>query len=86
MEKALEHLNRSAHAGNEFAALALTRMANNQFLAVATNVLDLVAPLVLPLLCSFRKAMDVLVDLSFVSGYKIRDGVNVAEPFIYITF
>ena len=35
MEKALEYLNRSAYAGNESAALALTRMANNQFLAVA---------------------------------------------------
>ena len=45
IEKALEHLNRSAHAGNESAALALTRMANNQFLAVATNVLDLVGSL-----------------------------------------
>ena len=45
MEKALEYLNRSAHAGNESAALALTRMANNQFLAVATNVLDLVGSL-----------------------------------------
>lgn len=45
MKKALEYLNRSAHAGNESAALALTRMANNQFLAVATNVLDLVGSL-----------------------------------------
>lgn len=45
MEKALEYLNRSAHAGNESAALALTRMANNQFLAVVTNVLDLVGSL-----------------------------------------
>ena len=45
MEKALEYLNRSAHAGNESAAIALTRMANNQFLAVATNVLDLVGSL-----------------------------------------
>ena len=45
MEKALEYLNRSAHAGNESAALALTRMANNHFLAVATNVLDLVGSL-----------------------------------------
>jgi len=45
MEKALEYLNRSAHAGNESAALALTRMANNQILAVATNVLDLVGSL-----------------------------------------
>ena len=45
MEKALEYLNRSAHAGNESAALALTRMANNQFLAIATNVLDLVGSL-----------------------------------------
>lgn len=45
MEKALEYLDRSAHAGNESAALALSRMANNQFLAVATNVLDLVGSL-----------------------------------------
>ncbi len=45
MEKALEYLNRSAHAGNESAALALTRMANNQFLAVATNVAELVGSL-----------------------------------------
>lgn len=45
MEKALEYLNRSAHTGNESAALALTRMANNQCLAVATNVLDLVGSL-----------------------------------------
>lgn len=45
MEKALEYLNRSAHAGNESAAIALTRMANNHFLAVATNVLDLVGSL-----------------------------------------
>ena len=45
MEKALEYLDRSAHAGNESAALALTRMANNHFLAVATNVLDLVGSL-----------------------------------------
>jgi len=45
MEKALEYLNRSAHAGNESAALALTRMANNHFLAVATNLLDLVGSL-----------------------------------------
>ena len=45
MEKALEYLNRSAHAGNESAALALTRMANNQFLAVTTNILDLVGSL-----------------------------------------
>ena len=45
MEKALEYLNCSAHAGNESAALALTRMANNHFLAVATNVLDLVGSL-----------------------------------------
>lgn len=43
--KALEYLNRSAHAGNESAASALTRMANNQFLAVATNVLELVGSL-----------------------------------------
>ena len=45
MEKALEYLNRSAHAGNESAALVLTRMANNQFLAITTNVLDLVGSL-----------------------------------------
>ena len=45
MKKALEYLNRSAHAGNESAALALTRMANNQFLAITTNVLDLVGSL-----------------------------------------
>ena len=44
--KAIEYLEiASAHAGNESAALALTRMANNQFLAVATNVLDLVGSL-----------------------------------------
>ena len=45
IEKALEYLNRSAHAGNESAALVLTRMANNQFLAITTNVLDLVGSL-----------------------------------------
>lgn len=45
LEKALEYLNRSAHAGNESAALALTRMANNQLLAITTNVLDLVGSL-----------------------------------------
>lgn len=45
IEKALEYLNRSAHTGNESAALALTRMANNQFLAITTNVLDLVGSL-----------------------------------------
>ncbi len=45
LNKALEHLNRSAHAGNESAALALTRMANHTFLRVMTNVLELVAGL-----------------------------------------
>ena len=35
IEKALEYPNRSAHAGKESDSLALTRMANNQFLAVA---------------------------------------------------
>ncbi len=45
LNKALEHLNRSAHAGNESAALALTRMANHAFLRVMTNVMDLVAGL-----------------------------------------
>lgn len=45
IEKALEYPNRSAHAGKESDSLALTRMANNQFLAVTTNVLDLVGSL-----------------------------------------
>ena len=45
MEKALEYLNRSAEAGNEYATVALTRMANNQVLAVATNVLDILGSL-----------------------------------------
>ena len=45
LNKALEHLNRSAHAGNESAALALTRMANHAFLRVTTNVMELVAGL-----------------------------------------
>ena len=45
LNKALEHLNRSAHAGNESAALALTRMANHAFLRVMTNVMELVAGL-----------------------------------------
>ena len=45
LNKALEHLNRSAHAGNESAALALTRMANHTFLRVMTNVMELVAGL-----------------------------------------
>ena len=45
LNKALAHLNRSAHAGNESAALALTRMANHTFLRVMTNVMELVAGL-----------------------------------------
>ena len=45
MDAALEHLNRSAQAGNESAALALQRMAENSFLAITTNVLELVGGL-----------------------------------------
>ena len=45
MDAALEHLNRSAQAGNESAAMALQRMAENSFLAITTNVLDLVGGL-----------------------------------------
>lgn len=55
-EKALEYLNRSVQAGNESAALALTRMANNQFLAVATGVLDLVGSLAS--IESYRQSQD----------------------------
>ena len=43
--EAQKWLSESVGNGNESAALALTRMANNQFLAVATNVLDLVGSL-----------------------------------------
>ena len=45
MDAALEHLNRSAQAGNESAASALQRMTENSFLAVTTNVLELVGGL-----------------------------------------
>ncbi len=45
MDAALEHLNRSAQAGNESASLALQRMAENSFLAITTNVLELVGGL-----------------------------------------
>lgn len=45
MDAALEHLNRSAQAGNESAATALQRMAENSFLAITTNVLELVGGL-----------------------------------------
>ncbi len=45
MDAALEHLNRAAQAGNESAAMALYRMAENSFLAITTNVLELVGGL-----------------------------------------
>ncbi len=45
MDAALDHLNRSAQAGNESAAMALQRMAENSFLAITTNVLELVGGL-----------------------------------------
>jgi len=45
MDAALECLNRSALAGNESAAMALQRMAENSFLAITTNVLELVGGL-----------------------------------------
>ncbi len=45
MNAALEYLNRSAQAGNESAAMALQRMAENSFLAITTNVLELVGGL-----------------------------------------
>ncbi len=43
IEKAIEYLNRSAQAGCEPAAVALARMAQNTSLAVATDILDIVA-------------------------------------------
>ena len=45
MDAALNRLNRSAQAGNESAAMALHRMAENSFLAITTNVLELVGGL-----------------------------------------
>ena len=45
MDAALECLNRSAQAGNESAATALQRMAENSFPAITTNVLELVGGL-----------------------------------------
>ena len=45
MDAALEHLNRSAQAGNESAAMALQRMAENSFLSITTNVLELIGGL-----------------------------------------
>lgn len=45
MDAALECLNRSALAGNESAALALQRMAENSFLSITTNVLELIGGL-----------------------------------------
>jgi len=42
IDAALEHLNRSAKMGNEYAAIALQRIAENSFLAITTNVLDLI--------------------------------------------
>ena len=45
MDTALEQLNRSAQAGNEYAATALQRMSENAFLAITTNVLELVGGL-----------------------------------------
>ena len=45
IEKAIEYLNRSAQAGCEPAAVALARMAQNAALAVATDILDIVAGL-----------------------------------------
>ena len=45
MDAALDRLNRSAQAGNESAASALQRMAENSFLAITTNVLELVGGL-----------------------------------------
>ena len=45
MEKAIEYLNRSAQAGNESAAVALTRMAQNTFLTITTDILTIVGNL-----------------------------------------
>jgi len=45
MEKAIEYLNRSAQAGNESAAVALTRMAQNTFLTITTDILNIVGNL-----------------------------------------
>lgn len=45
MEKAIEYLNRSAQAGNEAAAVALTRMAQNTFLTITTDILNIVGNL-----------------------------------------
>ena len=45
MEKAIEYLNRSAQAGNESAAVALARMAQNTFLTIATDILNIVGNL-----------------------------------------
>lgn len=45
MDAALDSLNRSAQTGNESAARALQRMAENSFLAITTNVLELVGGL-----------------------------------------
>lgn len=45
MEAALAHLNRAAQAGNESAVIALQRMAANSFLAITTNVLELIGGL-----------------------------------------
>ncbi len=39
VEKAMEHLHRSAQAGNESAAHAIKRMANHQLLAAVTDIL-----------------------------------------------
>jgi len=45
MDAALDYLTRSAQAGNESAAQALQRMAENSFLAITTNVLELIGGL-----------------------------------------
>ena len=45
MDTALAYLHRAARAGNESAATALQRMADNAFLAITTNVLELIGGL-----------------------------------------
>ena len=74
LNKALEHLNRSAHAGNESAALALTRMANHAFLRVMTNVMELVAGLAS--IESYRQPQDCTA-LPSVRRSKKRDDMEL---------
>ncbi len=45
MDKAIEYLNKSAQAGNESATVALTRMAQNTFLTITTDILSIVGNL-----------------------------------------